>query len=72
MLTLLTFFGIICLKFVFAMSEFVKLFADGIESNPGPAPIKNFIKLAFSRQYHEGDVRGMIQCICNSFLLFAN
>lgn len=54
------------------MSEFVKLFVDGIESNPGPAPIKNFIKLAFSRQYHEGDVRGMIQCICNSFLLFAN
>ena len=37
------------------MLEFATLFADGTESNAGPALIKNFIKVALSGTYDYGD-----------------
>ena len=40
---------------LFAMLEFARLFADGTESNAGPALIKNFIKVALSGTYDYGD-----------------
>lgn len=40
---------------LFAILEFARLFADGTESNAGPALIKNFIKVALSGTYGYGD-----------------
>ena len=65
-------FGFIILfcKLDFAKFKFVKLIADGIESNPGPDHSKHFNRSVLHDTY-QGDVKfsetGGFQCIYNSF-----